>query len=130
MHADGIKKFMSSSVAIWPTSDQDVEVVMQHASNLYLVMILSHDEFQRVLYSNRLTDVSYLVNAAKILKELNLIYENDNQLDEVITIFENQITMIAEMFLPELACVSFKSLKDGYSDSLSGQQPKASHVAS
>ena len=102
------------------TTDSNVPVLEDHATHLYRVMSLSHDEFERVLYSSRLTDVSYLVKAARNLKELSIIYDDDSKkTDKVTKIFESQIITISERFLPELACVSFKALKDAYSDTLS-----------
>ena len=103
-------------------SDHDVpQIIVQHATCLYRVMATSHDEFHRVLYSKFPTDVTYLVNAARILKELNIIYDDDKQLDEMTTtIFEKQVVFASKKYLPELACVSFKAMKDGYLDSWSG----------
>ena len=82
---------------------------------------MAHDEFCRVLYSSKLTDVSYLVNAAKLLNKLGSIYEDDSQMNgSAINSFEKQIVTMSQKYLPEFMCVSFKAMKDGYSDSLSG----------
>ena len=105
------------STELHPTSDCVAsEIIVQHASLLYQAMVLSHEEFHRVLHQPKLTDVAYLVNTAKFLRGLNIIYEND----VVIMMAEKQISVMIEKYLPEMACVSFKALKDGYSDSLSG----------
>ena len=96
-------------------------VVVNHATYLYQVMLMAHDEFCRVLYSSKLTNVPYLVNAAKLLNKLGTIYEDCNQINELaIKCFERQIIAISQKYLPEFICVSFKAMKDGYSDSLSG----------
>lgn len=109
------------SVEVQSMSDSDVpEVVLQHASYLYQVMVWSHTEFHRVLYSSKLTDGEYLISTGKFLKNLNVIYE-DKSKPEVIIHFEKQISIMLIKYLPELACIAFKALKDGYSDSWSGQ---------
>lgn len=94
-------------------------VVHQHARLLYQTMVLSHEEFNRVLYSSQPIDVAYLVNTAKLLNNLNVIYEENSQLK--VLMIERQISVMLKKYLPELACISFKALKDGYSVSLSGQ---------
>lgn len=102
------------------TSDFAVpEVVHQHARLLYQAMISSHEEFDRVLYSALPIDVAYLVKTAKLLDELNAIYEENSQLEVVM--IEQQISAMLKKYLPELACVAFKALKDGYSVSWSGE---------
>ena len=84
-------------------------------------MLMAHNEFCRVLYSSKLTDIPYLVNAAKLLSKLATIYEDCNQVNELaIKCFEKQIVAVLYKYLPEFMCVSFKAMKDGYSDSLSG----------
>lgn len=82
-------------------------------------MVLSHTEFQRVLYSPELTDGEYLVSTTTFLKNLNAVYEDVSQ-QEVIIFFEKQISSMLIKYLPELACIAFKALKDGYSDLWSG----------
>jgi len=82
---------------------------------------MAYNEFHRVLYSSKLTDVSYLVNGAKLLNKLGTIYENSSQPNEsAIDIFEKQIVTMSQKYLPEFMCVSFKAMKDGFEDSLSG----------
>ena len=116
----GIEELISSSTS--NLSSHDISsVVISHASHLYQVMLMAHDEFCRVLYSDKLTDVSYLVNAAKLLNKLGSIYEDDSQMNgSAINSFEKQIVTMSQKYLPEFMCVSFKAMKDGYSDSLSG----------
>lgn len=116
----GIEELISSSTYDMP--DHKISsVVVNHATHLYQVMLMAHDEFCRVLYSSKLTDVSYLVNGTKLLNKLAIIYEDcDKTNQSAITSFERQIVMMSQKYLPEFMCVSFKAMKDGYSDSLSG----------
>lgn len=116
----GIEELVSSSTNSL-SSDEISSVLVNHASHLYQVMLMAHDEFSRVLYSSKLTDVSYLVNGAKLLNKLGTIYEEHGQKSgSVITSLEKQIVIMSQRYLPEFMCVSFKAMKDGYSDSLSG----------
>ena len=95
------------------------EVVHQHARLLYQAMVLSHEEFNRILYSAQPIDVAYLVNTAKLLNELNAVYEEISK--PQVAMIERQISAMLKKYLPELACIAFKALKDGYSVSWSGQ---------
>ena len=116
----GIEELISSSTGNLPSHDIS-SVVVSHATHLYQVMLMAHDEFCRVLYSSKLTNVAYLENAAKLLNKLNSIYEDNSQLNGSVTSsFEKQIVAVSQKYLPEFMCVSFKAMKDGYSDSLSG----------
>ena len=119
-YKSGIEELISSSAT--DLSNHEIpSVVVNHATHLYQVMLMGHDEFHRVLYSSKLTNVPYLVSAAKLLNKLSTIYEDCNQTNEVaIKCFEKQIVTISQKYLPEFICVSFKAMKDGYSDSLSG----------
>ena len=84
-------------------------------------MLIAHDEFCRVLYSSKLTDVSYLVNVAKLLNKLGAIYEDCIEMNgPVINSLENQLVTMLQKYLPEFICVSFKGMKDVFSNSLSG----------
>ena len=116
----GIEELISSSTINLPSQDVS-SAVINHASHLYQVMLMAHNEFCRVLYSSKLTDVSYLVNAAKLLDKLATIYEDSSQINGSATnSIEKQIVTMSQKYLPEFMCVSFKAMKDGYSDSLSG----------
>ena len=117
----GIEELISSSANDLSNRGISSVVVVNHATCLYQVMLMAHDEFCRVLYSSKLTNIPYLVNAAKLLNKLGTIYEDGNQINEqAIKCFERQIVAISQKYLPEFICVSFKAMKDGYSDSLSG----------
>ena len=116
----GIEELISSSTINLPSHDIS-SAAISHASHLYQIMLLAHDEFCRVLYSSKFTDVSYLVNAAKLLNKLGNIYEDSSQMNGSATnSIEKQIVTMSQKYLSEFMCVSFKAMKDGYSDSLSG----------
>jgi len=106
------------------TSGDDVpQELVHHASQLCQLMSLAYTEFHRVLYSNKLTDNAFLVQGAKALEELCNIYEENDQKGGLATTiaYGKQIVDISKRYLPELICVSFKALKDGFSDSLLGK---------
>lgn len=117
-HKAGIEEFISSTNIF--TDHEISSIVVNHASHLYQVMLMAHEEFHRVLYSSKLTDVPYLVNATKLLNKLGTIYEDCDQIDEsALKSIEKQIVAMSQKYLPEFICVSFKAMKDGFSDSLS-----------
>ena len=85
-------------------------------------MFLSQEEFNRVLYTDNLIDITYLVHSALLLKKLALIYEKNENMPSDVTltaILENQVILSAT-HIKELACVALKALKDGHLDSLTG----------
>jgi len=105
------------------TSGDDVpQELVHHASQLCQLMSLAYTEFHRVLYSNKLTDKTFLVQGAKALEELCKIYEENDQKSRLANnAYGKQIVGISKQYLPEMICVSFKALKDGFSDSLLGK---------
>ena len=116
-----IKQLIALSGAPDTDSSHDIpHVIVQHATFLYQVMSASYNEFHRVLYSSKAIDVAYLVSVAKSLKELCLIYEDENESERNIAAFEKQVIYVSKKFLPEFVCISFKAMKDAHSDILSG----------
>lgn len=116
VHLAGIKELVTASIDLHSTAAIP-DVVLQHARYLYQAMTHSSEEFQRVLLTDKLTDIAYLKNTSKSLEMLSIMYETCNLPEKVI---EKQVLYMSTK-LPELACIAFKALKDGYSDSWSGQ---------
>ena len=105
------------------SSDGDVvhQDLVYHASQLCRLMSLAYAEFHRVLYSSKLTDLTFLIQGASALEVLCKIYEENDQKGGFNNIaYGKQIVAVSRRWLPEMICVSFKALKDGFSDSLLG----------
>ena len=109
---------MSSDVR---SDDNIPQQILHHAECLYLVMTACSVEFHRVLYkSDEIVDISFLLKTSKLLKQLVDIYEDVPADSIILSTLERQVTYISTKHLPELASISFKAMKDAYSDSLSG----------
>ena len=122
----GIKKMVTATTDVMSSdvrSDDNIpQQIFHHAECLYLVMTACSAEFHRVLYkSDEIVDISFLVKTAKLLNQLSDIYENVPADSFISLALERQVTYISTKHLPELASISFKAMKDVYSDSLSGR---------
>lgn len=95
-------------------------VVMLHAKHIYELAAAAKKEFQFVLHEAHHTiKVTYLIQASKHLGELCKIYEDCT---DVLwqKLFGEQVAFLFRRHLPELSCVSFKAMKDMYSNTMSG----------
>ena len=95
-------------------------VVMLHAKHIYELAGAAKKEFQFVLHEAHHTiKVTFLIQASKHLGELCKIYEDCTDLSWQ-KLFEKQVAFLFRRHLPELSCVSFKAMKDLYSNTMSG----------
>lgn len=101
-------------------SKQLPDVVMLHAKHIYELAGAAKKEFQYVLHEAHHTiKVTFLIQASKCLVELCKMYEDCTDLSQQ-KLFEEQVAFLFRRHLPELSCVSFKAMKDMYSNTMSG----------
>ena len=95
-------------------------VVMLHAKHIYELAGTAKKEFQFVLHEAHHTiKVTFLIQASKHLGELCKIYEDCTDVSWQ-KLFGEQVAFLFRRHLPELSCVSFKAMKDMYSNTMSG----------
>ena len=95
-------------------------VVMLHAKHIYELAGAAKKEFQFVLHeAHRTIKVTFLIQASKHLGELCKIYEDCTDLSWQ-KLFEEQVAFLFRRHLPKLSCISFKAMKDLYSNTMSG----------
>ena len=101
-------------------SKQLPDVVMLHAKHIYDLVRAAEKEFQYVLHKAQHTiKVAFLIQASKHLYELCKIYQDCTDLSQQ-KLFGEQVAFLFRRYLPELSCVSFKAMKDMYSETMSG----------
>lgn len=101
-------------------SKQPPDVVLLHAKHIYELVGAAKKEFQYVLHEAHHTiKVTFLIQASKHLGELCKIYEDCTDLSWQ-KLFGEQVVFLFRRHLPELSCVSFKAMKDVYSNTMSG----------
>lgn len=108
-HMKGIEETIRKSIDSVPGTGQVSQAIAHHARCLFQVMSLSNGEFERVFNLSDCTDIKYLVNCAKLLKELCALYQEAN--DAARAVFEKQFVHLSQQYLPKISSVAFRSLK-------------------
>ena len=113
-----MEEFMTKTSEV--CSKQLPGVVMLHAKHIYDLVRAAEKEFQDVLHKAQHTiKVAFLIQASKHLYELCKMYEDCTDLSQQ-KVFGEQVAFLFRRYLPELSCVSFKAMKDMYSETMSG----------
>lgn len=82
---------------------------------------MASQQFEQMLCQpDAVVSVEYLINSTDRLIGIYTMYDEHEGDCAAMATFGEQLLRLSRQHLPNLACISFKAMKDFYSDSMTG----------